>query len=132
MPVEYGLSKAKLPKGSSYPLGRTKLDAALEAAGVTTVHVVNYMHRRTGTLVLWSDYCGEGRKGWAAAGLARVNVYSVPSAERKAAEQAILDTGLRRLVDWLVELERAGNVRRGADQHFGFSFAVGEGAVFHS
>lgn len=124
MPLEYGFDKAKLPRGLSFPLGRSVLDRALEQAGVTGVHCVYYWRRQSGDVVLRAEYCGEGRKGWAAAGMSSVTVYAVPSAERKATEQAVLEQGLPRLVAWLRELERAGNTRRGVDQHLAVSYAA--------
>ena len=65
-----------------------------------------------------ADHCGEGRRGWFAAGLSAITVYAVPSSERQATETALVADGLPRLVAWLKALEQAGNVRRGGDQHF--------------
>jgi hypothetical protein len=41
--MNYGFSQQKLPRGFSFPLKRSALDAALAAAGITHIHVVYYI-----------------------------------------------------------------------------------------
>jgi hypothetical protein len=125
MALEYLFEKRKLPKGWSYPLGRSVLDRELERAGVSDLLAVDYTRLQSGHWIVWAHYCGEGNKGWAGAGKVHVYVYAVPSVERKAAEEAILARVLPALASWLTALERAGNTRRGVDQTFDASFHDG-------
>jgi hypothetical protein len=114
----YHFDKAKLPRGMSFPLKRSALDAALAAAGVSKILCVYYWRRQGGHNVLRADYCGEGHREMAAAGLASITVYAVPSEERQATERALLSEVLPAVMRWLGDLERAGNTRRGVDQYF--------------
>lgn len=125
MVLAYGFSKAKIQRGWSFPLKRSVLDASLMAAGVSRILSVTYGQRQSGHVVMWANYCGEGRRGWAGAGLASIIVYAVPSTERQATEIALVSEALPRLVRWLSELESSGNTRRGVDQHFHATFEAG-------
>ena len=118
MAVTYGFDKAKLPRGLSFPLKRGVLDSALEKAGLTKIHVVYYWLRQGGHILIRADYCGEGRRGWFAAGLSSITIYAVPSSERQATEAALVLDVLPQMIGWLKSLEQSGNVRRGTDQHF--------------
>lgn len=118
MAPDYHFDKAKLPRGMSFPLKRNVLDAVLTEVGVSRVHCVYYWLRQSGANVLQADYCGEGRRDAAAAGLASITVYAVPSDERQAVERAVVSEMLPRMANWLRELEQAGNTRRGVNQSF--------------
>ena len=50
--MTYAFDKQKLPRGLSYPLNRTILDAALAEARITRVHCVYYWLRHSGDIVL--------------------------------------------------------------------------------
>ncbi len=118
MTLAYSFDKAKLPRGLSFPLRRSALDTVLLEAGVTGIHCVYHWVRQGGEVLLRADFCGEGRRGWAAAGLTSITVYAVPSGERKQAESCLVSEVLPRMAFWLKDLEQAGNTRRGVDQSF--------------
>ena len=129
MSLDYAFDKAKLPKGLSFPLKRNVLDAALAEAGVAKIQCVYYWRRQRGTCVLRANFCGEGRRGWAAAGLSSITLYAVPSFERLATEVSLVSELLPRMIKWLVDLQSAGNARRGTDQDFAASWDAGVVAV---
>jgi hypothetical protein len=125
MALAYAFDKAKVPRGLSYPLKRCVLDAALREAGVSGIHCVYYWLRQRGHIVMRADFCGEGRRGWAAAGLASITVYAVPSSDRQVIETSLVSQVLPRMMCWLKELESSGNTRRGVDHHFVASWEAG-------
>ncbi len=129
MALAYGFDKAKLPRGLSFPLKRSVLDAALLKAGLSGIHCVYYWLRQSGHVVIRVEYCGEGRRAWAAAGQASITVYAVPSADRQATEACLVSEVLPQMVCWLEALESAGNVRRGVDQHFVATFEAGTALI---
>jgi hypothetical protein len=116
--LTYAFDKAKVPQGLSYPLKRSVLDAALLEAGVSGIRCVYYWLRQRGHIVMRADFSGEGRRGWAAAGLASITVYAVPSSDRQVIEAALVSQVLPRMICWLRELESPGTSRRGVDHHF--------------
>jgi hypothetical protein len=123
--MDYGLTKQKLPRDFSYPLKRNTLDAALMSAGITQIHAVYYWVPKSGGMVVCSNFCGEERVGWAAAGQSSITIYAVPGTERQTIEQALLTNGLTRLCAWLRAAEDAGNTWRGTDHSIVFSFTKG-------
>jgi len=129
MALEYAFDKAKLPRGLSFPLKRGVLDAALMEAGLSKVQSVYYWQRQRGHIVLRADYLGEGHRGWAGAGRSAITVYAVPSSERQAVEQWLVSEVLPRMISWLGELERSGNVRRGVNQHLVASWQAGAASI---
>jgi hypothetical protein len=118
MALAYAFDGARVPRGLSFPLKRSVLDAALLEAGISKIHCVYYWLRQRGHIVMRADYCGEGRRGWAAAGLASITVYAVPSSDRPVIEAALVSQVLPRMICWLKDLESSGNTRRGVDHHF--------------
>jgi len=130
MVPEYGFDRHKLPKGRSFPLARSVLDDALASAAVRGISSVYFWKRRGGPgasrIVLRADYCGEGRVGWAGAGSTTITVYDVASTERKEIMAALVQTGLPRLIQWLTELDSAGNTVRGVDKHFVAEYVDGK------
>lgn len=130
MALEYAFDRHKLPKGRSFPLARSVLDEALASSGVQRISNVYFGKRRGGPgatrIVLRADYCGEGRVGWAGAGSTAITVYDVASTERNEIMAAIVQTGLPRLIQWLKELDSAGNTVRGVDQHFVAEYVDGK------
>jgi hypothetical protein len=110
--VNYPFDKTKLPKGLSYPLKRSALDAALENAGVSQIHVVYFWTRESGNVVMRAEFCGESKKGWFAAGQSSITLYAVPSIERKETETLLIKEGLPKLCEWLKHAEDAGNTWR--------------------
>jgi hypothetical protein len=125
MSLAYSFDKAKLPKSLSFPLKRSVLDAALLEATVSGIHCVYYWLRQRGHILIRADYCGEGRRGWAAAGRASITVYAVPAVERQVTEACLVSEVLPRMVRWLKELESSGNIYRGVDHHFAATWEAG-------
>ena len=70
-----------------------------------------YWLRHKSQIVMRAHFCGEGRRGWASAGLTSLTVYAVPSAQRQATEAALVSEVLPQMVRWLKGLELSGNVR---------------------
>jgi hypothetical protein len=129
MITNYHFDKAKIPKGMSFPLKRSRLDAALLESGLSALGGVSYLLRQSGDIVLRGEYCGEQRRGSAAAGQSSITVYAVPSEQRSQVESALEAELLPRLLSWLREIEQAGNVRRAADRHFVASWSEGQTSV---
>lgn len=132
-PVEYSFTKRKIPRGLSFPLKRSALDSQLEAAGVSQVASVYYTTHQgarsewsgpAANAILRATYCNEGLRGWMFAGMASIYVFPVPSSRRKEIEEAIHSRVMPALLKWLIELERAGNTRRGHDQVFEAAFTA--------
>jgi hypothetical protein len=129
MVTDYSFKKAKIPKGMSFPLKRSRLDAALLESGVEGIHFVYYRMWQSGNFVLHGDFCGEQRRAWAAAGLSTITIYAVPSSERHAVETALETELLPKLMRWLLLLQKAGNTGRAADRHFIASWCNGVTSV---
>ncbi len=111
----YSFSKDKLPKTLSYPLKRSLLDAALDAAFVAKeVHSVRYLLRhRSGDSVLDAIYSPDGTGAYAS-GRSLITLYSVPSDQRNGVEAILTVEALPILCSWLARAAREGNVWRWA------------------
>lgn len=118
----YSFNKAKLPKGSSYPLKRSALDGALEKANLKDLVFVHYLRAQRPNEVMRADYLSEDKKGAFASGKTSLTIYSVPGNQRAATEAALLKEGLTAVVDWLVKAEAAGNVWRAVDHQILLKF----------
>ena len=136
MALAYSFIKDKLPRGFSFPLKRSVLDAALLEAGIAGVSCVFYRHRKSGDIVMDADYHGEGWRGWPATRLSSVCVYSVPSGERHAIEAHLVSEVLPRLVRWLKMFEPSGDTRHrvarhpvSVNQHFEAAWEAGAAMV---
>ena len=127
--MDYSFDKSKLPQGMSYPLKRSVLDAALQAAGVSRIHAVYYWLRQSGNVVMRAEYCGESNKGWFAVGQSSITLYAVPSDERRETERLLLEKGLPDLCAWLKKAEDAGNTWRGKNHHLAIECTKGELSV---
>jgi hypothetical protein len=105
--LEYLFGKDKLPNGWSYPLKRSALDVALQAAGVTRLFSVRYSYgggeQRSRPLRVQYDGDEPRRFG---AGAASLTVYAVPSAERSST-MAQLESNLAAVCDWIRRAETA-------------------------
>jgi hypothetical protein len=130
--MNYSFDKSKLPQGMSYPLKRSVLDAALEAAGISRIYVVYYWVRQAGSVVMRAEYCGESSTGRFAAGQSSVTLYAVPSGERKETETLLLDRGLPVLCSWLKKAEDAGSAWRGKPHHLAIECARGRLSIAES
>ena len=129
MATDCSFDRAKIPKGMSFPLKRSRLDAALIESGISGVHSVYYWLKQSGNIVLRGEFCGEQRRGWTAAGQSSITVYAVPSEQRRQVESAIETDLLPKLIRWLQEIEQARNVRRAADRHFAASWSAGHTSI---
>jgi hypothetical protein len=109
--LQYSFSKAKIPRGSSYPLRRSLLDAALVSSSVTEVFHVFYFMRHSGNIVMRADFLGEGY-GFTLGGRISVTLYSVPSREKHQIEALLKTEGLPRVCAWLQRVQQAGNAWR--------------------
>ena len=123
--VTYAFDRAQIPKGLSYPLKRSALDAALAAGSITALAAVYFWMRQRGDLVLRANYSGETHRDAAGAGQATVRVYAGPAPERHATEVALLQEGVPRLVAWLRAANVAGNVWRASDHHLTMRYDAG-------
>jgi hypothetical protein len=122
--MNYSFSKAKLPKGASYPLKRSALDAALEQVNVKDLVIVYYLRSQRRDEVMRADYHGNHRRDYYASGKTTVTVYSVPSAQRAVTESALLNEGVKAIVEWLEKTETAGNTWRSADHQLVLEFSL--------
>lgn len=123
--------KDKLPKGLAYPLKRSVLDAELSKTTLSKLQCVYYSREMKGSgIVLRANHCGEGRRGWAGAGLASIWIFAVPAHDKRTVEQAVISEMLPEALKWLANLECAGNTRRGVDQDFSAVWSNGE-VTFH-
>src|SRR5687767_2474637 len=99
-----------MPKGLSFPLKRSLLDAGLGPAGLSEVVSVYYTTQQGASTirgrpapdtVLRATFCGEGHRGSAGAGTVSIYVFAVLSQERKRIEEAIQSEVLPALSRWL-------------------------------
>jgi len=119
--MDYSFSKDKLPKGTSYPLKRSRLDAALEQAGVKCLAYVTYLRKQRRNEVMRADYYGEHlRVG--AAGQTSLTIYSVPGEERVATESALLKEGIPAIIQWLLKAETERNTWRAVNHELVLKF----------
>lgn len=123
--MEYPHSKPKPPRGWSYPLNRTAIDAALEAVEASTVGRISFMPVQRSDVVLRALNTGEASRWWFAAGEVWLYIHAVPSPERKDTERALLEHGLPLLRGWLEDLERAAPTWRATNHSFELTCADG-------
>lgn len=125
---QYWFKSEKIVAGSAYPLKRSDLDAALQAADVLqAVYSVRYMRGRESPetvieLIFTPD--GAGTHPFAA-GRSLLTVWSVPDAVRRAVEAAMLGQGLPFLCEWLAHTGSAGDAWRGAEHRFALRWQGG-------
>jgi len=117
-PMTYAFHRTKIPKTLAFPLKRTTLDAALEAAGVADLAAVTFSTRERGDVVLRVEFTGQHRKGWVGAGKASLFLYAVPTAERRVAEDSLVRDALAQVCAWLRRAQDAGNAWKEADHLF--------------
>jgi hypothetical protein len=116
--MDYAFQRSKIPRTLAFPLKRTTLDAALEAAGVTDLVAVTFTTHQRGDAVLRVEFTGEHKKGWAGAGRASLVLYAVPARERRVAEEALVHGALPQACSWLRRAQDAGTAWREADHFF--------------
>jgi hypothetical protein len=120
----YSFSKDKLPKGTSYPLKRSVLDRALEQANVNDLVIVSYLITQRRNEVMRADYHGNHRRDYFASGKTSVTIYSVAGEQRAATESALLNEGVKAIVEWLVKAETSGNTWRAVDHQLVLEFSL--------
>jgi hypothetical protein len=112
MDLDYKLSRHKVPRGFSYPLKRDAFDTVISARGVQSIKSLVLFFRRIPTSTLMeATYSGE-QNGGLLAGTFSIWIYAVPSTKRSAIQELIMQTVLPPALDWITEIDRAGNVRR--------------------
>ena len=105
--LEYSFTKAKLPKGRSYPLKQSILDKFIfSVEEAPYIWMVRYMIGTGETCtVLGATYYGKyGRSG--SSDKVSIDVYSVQSFQRKMVESLIIDNAFPILKRWLCEIAR--------------------------
>ena len=112
-PYEFG-GRFLLPRGLSYPLKRSILDAALTVETAELLGSVAYMkaptlHGEAADLVMKADYIGPSERGVDGItagheGATLLRLYAVPSPARREVETALAKQALPQLHDWLISL----------------------------
>lgn len=132
MALKYNfLGKDKLVKGHTYPIKRSELDAALEAAGVTELKYVSYncyaKEDLEKHLILSADLFGEAQiPGTIIKQTPDIGVYSMPANKSQEVKELLQKHDvLNMLANWLRNLESAENVRRDQSQKFAVYFHSG-------
>lgn len=117
-PGKYRFSRHKAPKDFSYPIKRSEFDASLEASGVTSLaDLVLYFSREPrGTMTV--TFIGEQCDAILRPGTFSLWIYAVPFDKKTEVMKVVLDSMLPSAFQWMLELERAGNVRRDGYHHW--------------
>lgn len=102
MPEYEFIGKSRLPRGFSFPLKRSALDAYLRDWDVNSVTGVAYCGPSDDHRVLGADYHGPRRCGMAHT--LNVWVNAVPSAIRHHVAQKLEKDLLAKLADWITRL----------------------------
>lgn len=123
--MKYTYSKAKLPPGHGFPIGKSVIDEIILRSNTKDIHAMYYFHKISGNIVLRADYLGEEYHNWHGAGQTSITVYSVPSGQKRAISQWLTIEVLPRLLSWLNDLEQAGNTRRNGRHSIAFSYNNG-------
>src|SRR5713226_3555769 len=124
--MSYEFYKQKIPRTHQFPLQRSKLDAALAAAGVEQLATVLFNSRPTWVpeqLLVVAHYTPEGiTQGYAPPdsfgfwsyhpGTTSVVVYAVPKSESLLSARLLEEQGLQRLCAWLAKAEHEDQVWR--------------------
>jgi hypothetical protein len=105
--AQYDYGRGGLPKGFSYPLRRTELDAALDAAGITRVSEVQ-LRRPLAGWIFWAEYVGEGTWYAPRRGKVRLTLFGVPSTRRAQIAAWFRAEGLPTLTAWCAHLDQKG------------------------
>jgi hypothetical protein len=124
--LQYSFSKSKIPRGLSYPLKRSLLDAGLVSSSISQVFHVFYNMRHGSNIVMRADFMGEGH-GFPpfSAGKSSLTVYAVPSQEKHAIETLLVKEGLPRVCTWLQRVEQEGNRWRAKNHSLVLECAAG-------
>jgi hypothetical protein len=126
MDLGYQFSRHKVPRGFSYPMKRGVLDAAIAARGLQSVASVVFYFRRAPESIFTVTYTGEQNDGILKPGTFSIWIYAVPSSERSKVQESIMRSVIPSALDWIVEIDHAGNVRRTGNHHFAAQLIEGE------
>jgi hypothetical protein len=126
-PIEYPYSKARLPKGESFPLKRGEVDTLLASVKPLRLHAVYFARGRDrfAMSAYFSPDCSRG----AAAGRTTLMVHSIPSALRRDVREALLAGGAQRLIHWLEACETAAETWRLHGHHISVTYTSHAGVL---
>ena len=101
----YHYGKDRLRQGESYPIGRSELDQRLSIRPIATLRSVYFVSGagRRPLSVVSAHFTAEHRHAFSS-GTTSLFVSSVPSFDRKALHQKIMDHHLDVVLDWLSEV----------------------------
>jgi hypothetical protein len=113
-----------LPRGLSYPIRRSLLDANLDENAVALVGSLGFMKAALQSgeqegVVMRADYIGPSewsvdRAVFGREGAIELRLYAVPSRHRAQVETALTRDALPQLCDWLIWLDSEGTHRDGS------------------
>jgi hypothetical protein len=118
MDLSYSFSRHKIPRTFSYPMKRTALDAAISARNIRSIESVVYYFVLAPRSIFRVAYNGEQNKEILKPGAFSIWIYAVPSTEKLRIQEMILRSVVPVALDWIEELDHAGNVRRTGNHHF--------------
>jgi hypothetical protein len=109
------IGKTKLPRGFSFPIGRSMLDGFLERERFTTITGVGFIGCSSPSdgRLLHADYRGWGNK-YAEHSL-NISISAVPSLMRLTAQRLLREAGFPVLSEWLRSFEDQTTLRSRTD-----------------
>ena len=100
----FALRTQRLPKGNSYPLHRSTLEATIANAGVSSIYQIRF-HHWPGRPLLEALFQGNGRSAtWA--GHCEMHINSVPSRTAEQLEPLVLSEVFPNFLEWLRKAEK--------------------------
>ncbi len=108
---------------------RTVLDAAIVARRIHSVASVVFYFQRTPESIFSVTYTGEQNDGILKPGTFSIWIYAVPSTERSSAQESITRSIIPAALDWIAEIDSAGNVRRTGNHRFAARLIDGEALI---
>jgi hypothetical protein len=129
MDLSYRFSRRKIPRGFSYPMKRSMLDAVIAAGGIQSVASVVFYFKRAPESLFTVSYTGEQNDGILDPGTFSIWIYAVPSIERSGVQESIMRSVIPAALDWIVEIGHAGNVRRMGNHYFAARLIDGEALI---
>ena len=108
---------------------RSILDAAILARGIQSVASVVFYFQRDPESVFRITYTGEQNDGILKPGTFSIWFYAVQSTERSSVQETIIRSIVPSALDWIAEIDHAGNVRRMGNHHFAARLSNGEALI---
>jgi hypothetical protein len=108
---------------------RGLLDAAISERGVKSIGSVVFFFCRSRESVVAVHYAGEQNHEILKPGTFSLWIYAVPSIERSNIQESIMRLVLPAALDWILELDHAGNVRRTGNHYFAARLVDGQGII---